>query len=102
MSRKYNFHNKEGLYFVSFAVVYWNDVLTREEYFAIQPAVVDAKTSQHAQLLRASGSIDFCYITSDARGTFGHREVFGPTDFGEAPAILAAAQKTHRAVKRCL
>ncbi|MER2998454.1 REP-associated tyrosine transposase [Pontibacter populi] len=35
MSRKYKFHNKEGLYFVSFAVVYWIDVFTREEYFDI-------------------------------------------------------------------
>jgi putative transposase len=35
MSRKYKFHNQEGLYFVSFAVVYWIDVFTREEYFTI-------------------------------------------------------------------
>ncbi|SFH08170.1 hypothetical protein [Pontibacter chinhatensis] len=35
MSRKYKFHNKEGLYFVSFAVVYWIDVFTREEYIAL-------------------------------------------------------------------
>ncbi|GAA4424653.1 transposase [Pontibacter saemangeumensis] len=35
MSRKYKFYNKEGLYFVSFAVVYWIDVFTREEYFAL-------------------------------------------------------------------
>lgn len=33
MSRKYKFHNKEGLYFVSFATVYWIDVFVREEYF---------------------------------------------------------------------
>lgn len=26
MSRKYKFHDKEGLYFVSFATVYWLDV----------------------------------------------------------------------------
>jgi REP element-mobilizing transposase RayT len=32
MSRKYKFHNKEGLYFVSFATVYWMDVFVREEY----------------------------------------------------------------------
>ena len=32
MSRKYKFHDKEGLYFVSFAVVYWIDVFTREVY----------------------------------------------------------------------
>ncbi|WP_237088282.1 transposase [Nubsella zeaxanthinifaciens] len=32
MSRKYKFHNKEGLYFVSFATVYWIDVFTRPLY----------------------------------------------------------------------
>ena len=32
MSRNYKFHNKEGLYFVSFAVVHWIDVFVREEY----------------------------------------------------------------------
>ncbi|MEM6737238.1 MAG: transposase, partial [Bacteroidota bacterium] len=30
MSRKYKFHNKEGLYFISFAVVYWIDVFVRD------------------------------------------------------------------------
>lgn len=33
MSRKYKFHNEEGLYFVSFATVYWIDVFVRDEYF---------------------------------------------------------------------
>lgn len=32
MSRNYKFHNPEGLYFVSFAVVGWLDVFTRNEY----------------------------------------------------------------------
>jgi putative transposase len=32
MSRKYKFYNKEGLYFVSFATVYWIDVFVRDEY----------------------------------------------------------------------
>ena len=32
MSRTYKFHNPEGLYFVSFAVVDWLDVFTRNEY----------------------------------------------------------------------
>ena len=31
MSRKYKFQNKKGLYFVSFATVYW--LFVREEYF---------------------------------------------------------------------
>ena len=33
MSRKYKFYDKEGLYFVSFATVYWIDVFIREQYF---------------------------------------------------------------------
>lgn len=32
MSRNYKFHNPEGIYFVSFAVVDWLDVFTRTEY----------------------------------------------------------------------
>ncbi len=32
MSRKYNFHNPDGVYFVSFAVNKWVDVFTRNEY----------------------------------------------------------------------
>lgn len=32
MSRKYKFHNKEGIYFVSFATIQWIDVFTRNEY----------------------------------------------------------------------
>ena len=33
MSRKYKFHNNEGLYFISFATVYWLDVFVRDQYF---------------------------------------------------------------------
>ncbi len=32
MSRNYKFHNPVGVYFVSFAVVEWIDVFTRNEY----------------------------------------------------------------------
>ena len=32
MSRKYKFHNPEGIYFVSFAVHEWGDIFTRNEY----------------------------------------------------------------------
>jgi REP element-mobilizing transposase RayT len=35
MSRNYKFHNPDGLYFVSFAVVYWLDVFTRKQYIEI-------------------------------------------------------------------
>jgi REP element-mobilizing transposase RayT len=32
MSRAYKIHNKEGIYFISFATVGWVDVFTRKEY----------------------------------------------------------------------
>ena len=35
MSRQYKFPDKEGLYFVSFAMVYWTDVFVREVYSSI-------------------------------------------------------------------
>ncbi len=35
MSRNYKFYNKAGLYFVSFATVYWIDVFTRQLYFNV-------------------------------------------------------------------
>jgi putative transposase len=41
MSRKYKFKNSEGLYFVSFATVYWIDVFVRDEYFTIVAESLD-------------------------------------------------------------
>ena len=35
MSRNYKFHNTSGLYFVSFATVYWLDVFTSHIYFDV-------------------------------------------------------------------
>jgi REP element-mobilizing transposase RayT len=35
MSRNYKFHNPEGVYFVSFAVVNWIDALANDEYKAL-------------------------------------------------------------------
>lgn len=32
MSRKYKFHNPQGIYFVSFATINWIDVFTRPQY----------------------------------------------------------------------
>tara|TARA_Y100000385_G_scaffold291220_1_gene367910 strand:- start:10011 stop:10556 length:546 start_codon:yes stop_codon:yes gene_type:complete len=41
MSRKYKFHNQQGLYFVSFATVFWIDIFTREIYFDILKSSID-------------------------------------------------------------
>ena len=35
MSRKYKFHNPNGIYFISFAVQFWIDLFTRNEYRGI-------------------------------------------------------------------
>ena len=35
MSRNYKFCNRSGLYFVSFATVYWIDVFIRQQYLSI-------------------------------------------------------------------
>ncbi len=35
MSRNYRFYNPDGVYFISFAVVEWLDVFTRNEYKTI-------------------------------------------------------------------
>lgn len=41
MSRKYKFHNKAGLYFVSFATVNWIEVFTRQIYFDVLAKSID-------------------------------------------------------------
>lgn len=41
MSRKYKFHNPEGLCFVSFAVVYWIDLFVRDEYCQVLVGSLD-------------------------------------------------------------
>jgi putative transposase len=35
MSRKYKMHDKEAIYFISFATINWVDVFVREQYFGI-------------------------------------------------------------------
>jgi len=41
MSRKYKFQNESGIYFISFATVYWIDVFIRQEYFAVLEDSID-------------------------------------------------------------
>ncbi len=41
MSRKYKFHEQEQLYFITYSIVNWIDVLTRKEYRDIVLASLD-------------------------------------------------------------
>ena len=51
MSRKYKFYNKKGLYFVSFATVYWLDVFTRDHYcYALLESLAFCRTNKGMEI----------------------------------------------------
>ena len=59
MSRSYKFQNKAGLYFVSFATVYWIDVFTRECYLSIL-----AESIAHCRHHKAMEVYAYCFMPS--------------------------------------
>lgn len=59
MSRKYKFHNPSGVYFISFATVYWLDVFTRQVYFSILEESIDYCRKEKGMELYA-----FCFMTN--------------------------------------
>jgi REP element-mobilizing transposase RayT len=59
MSRNYKFHNQEGLYFVSFAVVDWLDVFTRNDYKDIL-----LQSLSYCQKEKGMEIIDWCIMTN--------------------------------------
>ncbi len=65
MSRKYKFHNKTGLYFVSFATVYWIDVFTRQLYFDVLSESVRYCRKEKAMELYA-----YCFMPSHVHFIF--------------------------------
>lgn len=65
MSRKYKFHNEAGLYFVSFAIVYWLDIFTRQVYFNVLANSVTYCRSQKGMQLYA-----YCFMPSHIHMVF--------------------------------
>lgn len=65
MSRKYKFHNKAGLYFVSFATVNWIDVFTRQLYFSVLAESVDFCRKEKGMEVYA-----YCFMPSHAHFIF--------------------------------
>ncbi|MBU1368840.1 MAG: transposase, partial [Bacteroidetes bacterium] len=59
MSRNYKFRNSEGVYFVSFAVVAWIDIFTRNDYKNI---VIDALPRAAARILSRGVAISLKYL----------------------------------------
>ncbi|MFA5327856.1 MAG: transposase [Prolixibacteraceae bacterium] len=59
MSRNYKFHNPDGVYFISFAVVEWLDVFTRNEYKNI---IIDSL--RYCQKEKGMEIFAWCIMTS--------------------------------------
>jgi REP element-mobilizing transposase RayT len=76
MSRNYKFHNPEGVYFVSFAVIDWVDVFTRNEYKNI---ILDSL--RYCQQEKGMEIFAWCIITNHVHLVF--RSVNG-----EKPELL--------------
>ncbi len=73
MSRKYKFHNPEGAYFISFAVVDWLDVFTRNEYKDI---VLDSLT--YCQINKGMEIYAWCIMTNHVHLIFRSIEGYKP------------------------
>jgi len=65
MSRNYKFHNPEGVYFVSFAVIEWLDVFTRTEYKNI---IIDSL--HYCQKEKGMEIFAWCIMTSHVHLVF--------------------------------
>lgn len=65
MTRNYKFHNPEGIYFVSFSVVEWIDIFTRNEYKDI---VVDSLS--FCQLHKRMEIFAWCIMTNHVHLVF--------------------------------
>jgi putative transposase len=69
VSRKYKFHNKDGLYFVSFATVYWVDVFIRDAYFDLIIQSLDFCRKNKGMEIYA-----YCIMTSHVHLIFRAKE----------------------------
>ncbi|MDO5971366.1 transposase [Flavivirga aquimarina] len=86
MSRKYKFHNKGGLYFVSFATVYWLDVFIRQVYFNVLAESIDYCRKEKGMELYA-----YCFMPSHIHLMFRSSD--------ERPMELLRDFKKHTAKK---
>ena len=86
MSRNYKFHNKSGLYFVSFATINWIDVFTRQVYFDVLSDSVNYCRKEKGMEL-------YCYCFMPSHVHFIFRSV------NEQPSELLRDFKRHTSKK---
>lgn len=68
MSRKYKFYNKDGVYFVSFDVVYWIDLFVRETYFSVFAETLNFYSKNRLELFA------YCIMPSHVHLLFRDKE----------------------------
>lgn len=83
MSRNYKFHNPDGAYFISFAVVDWLDVFTRNEYKNI---VLDSLS--YCQKNKGMEIYAWCIMTN-------HVHLIFRSIAGQKPELLIGDFKRH-------
>ena len=92
MSRKYKFHNPEGVYFVSFAVEGWVDVFTRNEYKNIL-----VENLKYCQQNKGLEIFAWCVMTNHVHLVIRAKEGFS------LPDILRDFKKfTSKAIKKAI
>ena len=92
MSRNYKFHNPEGLYFVSFSVVNWLDVFTRNRYKDI---LVDSLA--YCQNHKGMEIIAWCIMTNHVH------LIFRVVDGGKPQLVLGDFKRyTSKAIVRSI
>ena len=91
MSRNYKFHNKSGLYFVSFATVNWIDVFTRQVYF-------DVLAESISYCRKEKGMELYCYCFMPSHVHFIFRSANEqPMEFGVHSVKTEAKSKLYSA-----
>ena len=86
MSRKYKFHNKSALYFVSFATVNWIEVFTRQLYFDVL-----AESITYCRAKKGMELYAYCFMPSHVHLLF--------RSSNEKPTELLRGFKKHTAKK---
>ena len=91
MSRKYKFHNKGGIYFVSFAVIEWIDVFVRPDY---QEIIVDSLNYciEHKEMILYC----WCLMPSHIHLTF-RAALKNPSDI-----LRDFKRHTSKSIKECI
>jgi REP element-mobilizing transposase RayT len=91
MSRKYKMHDPKGIYFVSFACVYWIDVFVRQKYFELVADSLNHSINKKSMILYT-----YCIMPSHVHLIF--------CDKAEDPSKLLKELKmfTSKKLRKCI